>query len=194
MAFLTVNNGPDVGTRYDLTAPEIVMGRNPECQVVIQVGAVSRQHAKIVRDGVNFLIEDLKSRNGTSINGENIPLGSRHRLQHGDQIRVCDVEFTFHLDQAPIPKPLPLSGTMPMASSGIAVFVEDNAATTSSTIMSKVDVSSSRSGATLVSSPETRLAALLEITHSLGKALSLDEVLPQVLNSLFKIFVQAGIL
>ena len=192
MAFLSVNNGPDVGARYDLAAAEIIMGRNPECQIVIQVGAVSRQHAKIVRDGVNFLIEDLKSRNGTSINGDNIPKDSRHKLQHGDQIRVCDVEFTFHLDQAPIPKSVPLSGTSPMASSGIAVFVEDNAATTSSTIMAKVDVSSSsRSGVTLTSSPETRLAALLEITHSLGKALSLDEVLPQVLNSLFKIFVQA---
>jgi len=35
------------------------------------------------------------------------------------------------------------------------------------------------------------LNALLEITRSLGRALSLDEVLPQVLNGLFKVFVQA---
>jgi serine phosphatase RsbU (regulator of sigma subunit) len=36
-----------------------------------------------------------------------------------------------------------------------------------------------------------KLRALLEITQSLGRALALDEVLPQVLKSLFKIFVQA---
>ncbi len=36
-----------------------------------------------------------------------------------------------------------------------------------------------------------KLAALIEITQNLGKALSLEEVLPQVLKSLFKIFVQA---
>src|SRR4029450_7492587 len=40
-------------------------------------------------------------------------------------------------------------------------------------------------------SAEVKLAALVEITRSLGRVLALDEVLPQVLKSLFKIFVQA---
>jgi serine phosphatase RsbU (regulator of sigma subunit) len=43
----------------------------------------------------------------------------------------------------------------------------------------------------MASSIEARFGALIEITRSLGKALMLDEVLPQVLNSLFKIFLQA---
>jgi serine phosphatase RsbU (regulator of sigma subunit) len=43
----------------------------------------------------------------------------------------------------------------------------------------------------LTASPEAKLNALLEINRSLGRALALDDVLPQVLNSLFKIFVQA---
>ncbi len=39
--------------------------------------------------------------------------------------------------------------------------------------------------------PEAKLKALMEITKSLGKSLSLDQVLPQVLNSLFNVFPQA---
>ena len=57
--------------------------------------------------------------------------------------------------------------------------------------MSKVGVSSNYSGVQLTASTEAKLNALLEITRNLGRALALDEVLPQVLNSLFKIFVQA---
>jgi serine phosphatase RsbU (regulator of sigma subunit) len=57
--------------------------------------------------------------------------------------------------------------------------------------MSKVGVSSGYGPLQLQASPEAKLNALLEINRSLGRALALDEVLPQVLNSLFKIFVQA---
>jgi sigma-B regulation protein RsbU (phosphoserine phosphatase) len=54
-----------------------------------------------------------------------------------------------------------------------------------------VDVSSNRGQVQLSASPEAKLNALIEIMQSLGKALALDEVLPKVLDSLFKIFVQA---
>jgi serine phosphatase RsbU (regulator of sigma subunit) len=57
--------------------------------------------------------------------------------------------------------------------------------------MSKLEVSSSSRGITVSASPEVKLNAMIEIMQNLGKALALDEVLPQVLKSLFKIFVQA---
>jgi serine phosphatase RsbU (regulator of sigma subunit) len=69
--------------------------------------------------------------------------------------------------------------------------VIDDDESSGSTIMSKLDVRSGRSGAQLQASAETKLKALIEITQSLGKAVSLDAVLPQVLDSLFRIFVQA---
>lgn len=71
------------------------------------------------------------------------------------------------------------------------LFVDDDSESSNSTIMSKVGVSSNYSGVQLTASAEAKLNALLEITRNLGRALALDEVLPQVLNSLFKIFVQA---
>jgi serine phosphatase RsbU (regulator of sigma subunit) len=82
-------------------------------------------------------------------------------------------------------------GDPPPPPDGGILFVDDDIESSSSTIMSKVGVSSGHGSVQLTASPEAKLNALLEITRSLGRALALDEVLPQVLNSLFKIFVQA---
>jgi hypothetical protein len=57
--------------------------------------------------------------------------------------------------------------------------------------MSAFEISSSRSGTFLSVKPEVKLAAMMEIAHNLGKAVSLDDVLPKLLDSLFKIFLQA---
>ena len=57
--------------------------------------------------------------------------------------------------------------------------------------MSRLDVSSRDSSVGGESSLAVKLQALLEVTRSLGRALALDEVLPQVLNTLFKLFTQA---
>jgi serine phosphatase RsbU (regulator of sigma subunit) len=69
-------------------------------------------------------------------------------------------------------------------------MVDDESA--NATIMSKVEVGSGLEGGVRVSaSAESRLAALMEITRSLGNALALDQVLPQVLQTMFRIFLQA---
>jgi len=187
MAFLLTEDGPQSGLRYELTGPQVVLGRHPHCDIVIEVGAVSRRHAQIMLVGNDFFLEDLNSRNGTYLNGQLVrqprPLGE------GDRVRICDVSYSFHHvapAASPPPEPLPTDG-----SSVTAELVEDDVPMTSSTIMSKLDVTSGHSGVQMAASAEVKLGALLEITQSLGKALSLDEVLPQVLKSLFKIFVQA---
>ncbi|MBU6174728.1 MAG: SpoIIE family protein phosphatase, partial [Planctomycetes bacterium] len=61
----------------------------------------------------------------------------------------------------------------------------------SRSVTAKLDVRGSQFGVQLNASPEAKLAAVLEIMKSLGKAVSLDEVLPKVLDSLFNIFIQA---
>ena len=190
MPFLTVNNGPEAGKRYDLTASEYILGRHPDCTIVIDVGAVSRHHCKLHKQTDGYAVEDLKSRNGTFVN--EIQIAGVQRLADGDLIRVCDVVFTFKTSD----KPAPLTGPKPTSatldeSSFRAVMIDDDSDSGSSTIMSKLDVRSGRSGAQITASAETKLKALMEITQSLGKAVALDHVLPQVLDSLFRIFVQA---
>lgn len=189
MPALNVNNGPEAGKKYELTLPEYILGRHPECTIVIDVGAVSRHHCKVYKEAQSYWVEDLKSRNGTFVNEQQIV--NKHRLQDGDQVRVCDVSFTYRGDAKPAGLGSSLFAPKLDESSFRAVLVDDADDSGSSTIMSKLDVRSGRSGAMLAASPEAKLKALIEITQSLGRAVSLDAVLPQVLDSLFRIFVQA---
>jgi serine phosphatase RsbU (regulator of sigma subunit) len=193
MFHLSANNGPQAGKKYELRAERTIMGRHPECQIVIDVGAVSRQHAVIVRDGNDYYLEDLKSRNGTFINEEPTKVEGRRQLKPGDTIRVCEVSYTFHDDSPPMPFSPGNKLKSPTEGQNLGtLMVDDEGGQSNSTIISKLDVStSSRGSMHIAASAEVKLAAFVEISQSLGKALVLDEVLPQVLKSLFKIFVQA---
>lgn len=184
MPFLRVENGPEAGKRYNLGKEAIVLGRHPDCNIVIEVGAVSRHHAQIQHDAGKFFVEDLNSRNGTFLNDRAVQ--SRQVLQPGDQVRICDIAFTFQGDEEPTNAP---HATLDSSSgSAFALRLEDGDA--GSTIMSKLDVSS-RGAIKLAASPEAKLAALLELNRGLASALALDEVLPKALECLFRIFVQA---
>jgi len=194
MYYVLANNGPQAGRKYELKGDKWILGRHPDCQIVIEVGAVSRNHCQIVREGNAYLLEDLGSRNGTFLNDETDKVEGRRRLSPGDVIRVCEVSFTFGSDTVHAQQP---AGTGPVArvldGAGLGAFIADDEAgkTTTSTIMSKLEVSSSSRGVSISASPEVKLSAFVEIMQNLGKALALDQVLPQVLKSLFKIFVQA---
>lgn len=188
MAFLTIADaGPDA-ERFSLNGENTVFGRHPDCDVVVDVGAVSRHHAKVVRKGEQYWVEDLNSRNGTFLNGQLV--SGQQRLQPGDRIRICDVEFEFR-DGENLSTNLVSDSTWQFGGSSFGVVMVDEPRSDSGSAISKVEVRKTASGVQLASSADTKLAALLQITHSLGNALKLDEVLPKVLESLFAIFPQA---
>src|SRR5262249_18538099 len=105
MASLLVLKGNNQGQRVTLGTDKSVLGRNPDCQVVISGTAVSREHAQIVYVQGKFYIEDKQSRNGTFVNNQQI--NGRTLLQEGDRIKICDALFTFH-DGGPTKPPLPI--------------------------------------------------------------------------------------
>ncbi|MBI3861419.1 MAG: FHA domain-containing protein [Planctomycetia bacterium] len=78
---------------HDLARDETVIGRDPDCHVRIESHAVSRRHARIVRDGERFLVEDSGSRNGTLVNGTRI--ASAVRLTHDDFVQLGPVRIRF---------------------------------------------------------------------------------------------------
>jgi len=193
-AFFVSNDGPTPGKRYTLLDGASLVGRHPDCQIVVDVGAVSRKHAQVVHHGDAYFVEDLKSRNGTFLNGQMVT--GKQRLQHGDMVRVCDISFRFEDKRSGAkssPEPDPLAGSSFTLGHGSGtVLIEDDAKSDPvSSIMSKLDVSAARGYVEVSSSPEAKLAALLEITRSMAKKVALDDVLPQVIDCLFKIFVQA---
>jgi pSer/pThr/pTyr-binding forkhead associated (FHA) protein len=76
-----------------------VLGRAAECDLVLDGGAVSRRHARIVREGDRFLLEDLGSANGTLVNGAR---AERCPLEVGDELRIDEFQLTFVLEARPL--------------------------------------------------------------------------------------------
>jgi hypothetical protein len=101
-ATLTVRRGPGAGRRFDIGAPAITIGRSEQCDFPVNDTWMSRQHARIIWSGTEYLVEDLGSTNGTYVNGERIQwpraLKSGDLLQLGEQ-----VELAFQVD---VPTPL----------------------------------------------------------------------------------------
>jgi predicted component of type VI protein secretion system len=63
----------------------LTIGRLPDNTIVIDNTAVSSHHVRVVREGPQFVVEDLESTNGTFVNGDKI---TKRALRHGDTILV----------------------------------------------------------------------------------------------------------
>ncbi len=188
MAFLRALKGLQPGQVFPLGECSI-LGRQPDCDIVLEAGAVSRQHARIVRSGSDYFVEDLNSRNGTFVNGTRV---ERQKLAENDELRICDLVFAFHGDR-PVATTSAQEGafqTVPNAHDEVHM-VDDGPDGSGSTIMSKLEVSSNSTSMRVTVNPEVKLKALLEIGRNLGRATRLEEVLPRLLDNLFKIFIQA---
>ena len=187
MAELRTIEGPHTGGVFPLDRESAVLGRHPDCDIVLDSGAVSRQHARIQRADDKFYIEDMQSRNGTYVNGRQIR--ERRLLNNHDRITLCDVVMIFN-DDSGDEKPASGRGTVSILET-TALMVDDEAAGDNSTVMTRMDVSSGSSSLRLEVNPHAKLKALVEISQKLGRAVALNEVLPKVLDSLLTIFPQA---
>ncbi|MCA1783657.1 MAG: FHA domain-containing protein [Dermatophilaceae bacterium] len=76
LANLTVTGGPLTGTSLPLREQGTLVGRNPECALVLDDDYASGRHAKIYREGEQWFVEDLGSTNGTFL----VVNGSQQRL------------------------------------------------------------------------------------------------------------------
>ena len=78
---------------YAFASGEVVIGRSPECQIVLGDYGISRNHAKVLvgEDG-SARILDLKSKNGTQVNGVQVVEAP---LRDGDRILLGKFELTF---------------------------------------------------------------------------------------------------
>jgi hypothetical protein len=79
----------------ELGAGPCGIGRAVECAIRSDDAMVSRNHARIVRAGDGWLIEDLGSSNGTYYQERQV---SRHQLRHGDAVRCGSLWLRF-IDQ-----------------------------------------------------------------------------------------------
>jgi DNA-binding winged helix-turn-helix (wHTH) protein len=86
------------GRTFPLAAGMNAIGREPAAGVYLDSGSVSRRHARIVVTDAEARLEDLGSKNGTSVNG--ISVGQPLPLRDGDRLVVGRVPLTYRTSAA----------------------------------------------------------------------------------------------
>jgi len=198
VAHLKVLTGEDAGKVIPLEGDRIVFGRHPSCAVILEDGAVSRQHAQIVQLHGSYYVKDLRSRNGTQVNESDVTEPTL--LKESDIVRVCEYTYSFHddssnaelSDDTAYVKPKKINRNAITATANIDVPINPDADDSEerSSIISRIDARSG-SGVRLSVKPEVKLRAILEIGKHLSNVLNIDDVLPSILDALFQIFPQA---
>jgi two-component system cell cycle response regulator len=84
--------GPDMGKRFPLSRPEVVLGRGGDCDVQVDRDSVSRRHARVFRSGDSWYVEDLQSTNGSYVNDKPVTKGL---LADGDFVKIGAAIFKF---------------------------------------------------------------------------------------------------
>lgn len=95
---LEVIEGPQTGLRFVLEgkSQDVVIGRDPACEFVIDSTVISRKHARIEKRYDSVILHDLRSKNGTFINREKI---ESKRLQDGDIVHLGTLAVSFRNPQ-----------------------------------------------------------------------------------------------
>jgi hypothetical protein len=80
------------GTRREVKARRVVIGRSRDCDIQLSDANVSRRHAEVRQEGASYWIVDLGSTNGMEVNGKRV---KRAKLRDGDTITLGSTEITF---------------------------------------------------------------------------------------------------
>jgi pSer/pThr/pTyr-binding forkhead associated (FHA) protein len=95
-AILTVTSGPSSGRKYRLTKVRTTIGRSGEADVRIDDEGISRVHASIHFDGMEFRIRDNRSANGTLLNGSRV---KEYALRSGDKLLLGESLLQFSIEE-----------------------------------------------------------------------------------------------
>ena len=172
--------GGKAGERYRLVKEKTIIGRHPGCDIVVDSGSVSRQHAAIEMKDGGWCVEDLGSRNGTIVNGET--LTGQHRLEASDEIGVCDDRLVFTVGDTTPSEWVSLGGETDESQ---AVFQSHDE---ESMIVSQLDIPGPSADEGMSQNAEAKLRAVNGLNRALGASLSLEDVLPRLLDGIFDIF------
>lgn len=89
---LVVIYGEFLGRRYQIEGVPMIVGRGPECTVQITDDSVSRKHCRIVPGDGGVVLHDMKSTNGTYVNGTAV---AARPLRDGDRVQIGRSIFKF---------------------------------------------------------------------------------------------------
>ena len=87
-----------------LDGPQLTIGRKPDNDEVIDNPAVSGHHARIIKEGNAFFVEDSGSTNGTFVNDVKV---QKQQLKNGDRVAIGKHLLIYQDEVAPPPPPPP---------------------------------------------------------------------------------------
>ncbi len=165
MAKLYILGGPEKGRSFDLESDLITVGRGSESDIRLNDKSVSRRHLEIVRKEDKYFIKDLKSKNGTYVNDEQVKPEKPLEIRQGQPVAIgktmfClveahlgeDEDLTTLLDSVDLAKEMRQSGT---------VFVQDRPMT-----------------------PQKNIELLYKVSDNLRQSLNIHEILANILRDL----------
>jgi sigma-B regulation protein RsbU (phosphoserine phosphatase) len=163
MVALVTMKGPNPGQRYALDGNSALIGRQPEANVYLESLAVSRQHARLVRHGEDWFVEDMGSSNGTYLNGTRIS-GPTPLTEH-DSLQIGPYVLELALERGPLTEPEQI------------IRAQVNALSSNQTLYGH--------------NPAYKLQVVLDISRHLGRTLEMDALLGRLLEHLLRLFPQA---
>lgn len=94
------------GDPIPLLKPSLMIGRRESADIVLRFPNVSGHHCELSLEGGHWIIKDLRSSNGTKVNGTRV---TEQKLKPGDKLSIAKHDFEIVFD------PIRLGGTAPVA-------------------------------------------------------------------------------
>jgi len=99
MPVFTVQTGYDKSRDIPIGDGETLIGRELDCDIILDTPNASRHHARVLCRENKVTIEDLNSSNGTFVNST--PIDGQHELKHLDVCQIGDSVFLFRDTDVP---------------------------------------------------------------------------------------------
>jgi len=174
---LVARDGPLKGSVFPLDRGEFSVGRNPTNRLAVGDPSLSRQHCVIAKQGDQFAIRDLDSRNGTFVNG--VPVHERI-LAAGDEIQIGNSLFLFLVEE---------TQTAPMP----AVRLDERSVLTGSTVILRSEDSRYLQPDKVATTPlpvlrvARDLKALLKLSTAINSVRKLETLERQLMECIFDV-------
>jgi len=165
-------SGPSKGETFDLRDEVYTIGRSPDNNIQILDKTVSRNHLKIFRKKNEYFIEDLKSRNGTFVNGARVQAGDKIEVKKGVPLAVGRVflHLSGDYEEGVVDKKLQALDSIDLSKelgNGSAELVKDRPMT-----------------------PQKNMSLIGKVNDVLRDALGINEILEQMLNYILDFFTR----
>ncbi|NOZ21010.1 MAG: SpoIIE family protein phosphatase [Planctomycetes bacterium] len=182
MAKVIEVEGPHAGREYTLNEAT-VFGRRLDTDIRVPLPTVSRRHAKITETSRGFVVADLKSGNGTIVNGRRI--NRTTLLKHGDQIQIGTALFVFRIEdvaelRALTDSTISFVESDPVAESTLLAAIEPDE------VQPPKEETQHAPREPAIDAVQTTVP--IDIGDSPPTALDLQQLLPEILSDLFRIF------